>query len=494
MAGKVQKDQKQFFNEYSDVHTKLVYPNKTIDKYIHKEQYSGFQWLSDSKNILDYGCGTGTSIDRFMAVNKTAPKSYSFIGVDIADKAIKRAKAKYPNYQFHAISNNNLEKVDDESIDAAYIIHVLHHSKDHEKMLKEVHNKLKPNGKLLINDLSSRNLLIKLGRNAFGFMPKFIKSKFTNDLVVNDSIPDKYPVDIEKTIELIEKVGFKIKKIEYGHLFFFLFVWIDNIARISNFEPLRRFYELLIKLENYLLKFKPFQKHAELFYIKAMKENPSKTDQQNLNVPISGNYSDSFNKYVFKQVPKNSYCLDVGCWDGNLGEKLIQEKNCKVDGLDVAPQMLEVAKNRGYKKTFSINLNDSSHNLNEIEDKYDVIIFADLLEHLIDPQKALENFRTKLKKDGKIIISLPNVAFALNRFNLLMGKWNYKEFGTLDKTHLKFFTIETAKDLVKNSGYKLQKVQPYNQFGILEKLKFLTDIAPSLFAYQILLVAKKNEK
>ena len=175
-----------------------------------------------------------------------------------------------------------------------------------------------------------------------------------------------------------------------------------------------------------------------------------------------------------------------------MGQKLITDRNCKVDGIDVNESMLREAKEKGYINTYKINLNDSGYSLDSIKKKYDVIIFADILEHLIDPQKALLNFRSKLKDKGIIIISLPNVAFILNRLNLLLGKWNYREFGTLDKTHLKFSTIKTARELVQSSNYKILKVQPYNQFGILENMKFLLKLSPELFAYQIIVVATKN--
>lgn len=485
---KIQKDQKKFFNEHSEVETELTHLSPLLDQYANRQQYEGFEWIQDRHTILDYGCGTATSIDRFLIDRD--PQNYEFIGVDIADKAIEKAKQKYPKYRFYPIKDNRIEHVENNSTDAAYIIHVLHHSTDHKQYISELFKKLKPGGKLLINDLSSRNPIINLGRAVFGLMPSFVKSKFSNDLVVNDSIPDKYPVDVDKTVSILRDVGFKINKVGHAHLFFFLFLWLDNFASISTNPILNRIYRGLISFEDFLLQYKFFQKYAELFYIYATKPN----SDEDINVPESGDYSSSFNRYIYESIPNNSKVLDVGCWNGNLGQKLTQEKNCEVDGLDVNDKKLEEAKSKGYLKTFNVNLNNSNYQLDEIDSKYDVIVFADLLEHLVDPQKALEKFRTKLNKNGIIVISLPNVAFALNRFNLLLGKWNYTEFGTLDKTHLKFFTISTVKKLVKDSGYKIKKVRPYNQFGILEKMKFLLEISPELFAYQILLVAKNNGK
>lgn len=485
---KIQKDQKKFFNEHSDVETVLTHHSPLLDSYANKEQYEGFEWIENSHTILDYGCGTATSVDRFLFDRD--PNKYKFIGVDIADKALGKAKIKYPNYEFYPIENNKLDQVADKSIDAAYIIHVLHHSTDHEKYINEIYKKLKPNGKLLLNDLSSKNPIINLGRATFGAMPKFVKNKFSNDLVVNDSIPDKYPVDVDFTVKILKDAGFKIVKVGHAHLFFFLFLWLDNFAKFSNNKIIAAIYKQIIKFESFLLQFDFFKKYAELFYIYAIKPDA----ENKLNVPESGDYSSSLNQYVYNLVPENSKCLDVGCWNGNLGAKLISDKNCKVEGIDVNDKMLKLAKDKGYDSVYNINLNDSDSDLDSINTKYDVIIFADLLEHLIDPEKALTLFKEKLSENGIIIISLPNVAFILNRFNLLFGKWDYREFGTLDKTHLKFFTIKTVINLVKKAGYKIKKVKPYNQFGILEKMDILLEISPELFAYQIIVVASKNGK
>lgn len=201
-------------------------------------------------------------------------------------------------------------------------------------------------------------------------------------------------------------------------------------------------------------------------------------------------YSPFFNQYVFEGVPPESKCLDVGCWTGNLGKSLIEKKGCLVDGLDFKAEVLEAALRNGYRKTFLINLNNEHFDLKAIDQKYQVIIFADVLEHLIDPRGVLSHFKNYLTPDGQIIISLPNVAFILNRVQLLLGRWDYRNYGILDKTHLRFYTIKSGVDMVESAGFKIVKLKPYNQFGVLRYLKPLELIFPSLFAYQFLIVAK----
>lgn len=203
-----------------------------------------------------------------------------------------------------------------------------------------------------------------------------------------------------------------------------------------------------------------------------------------------GDYSYSFNEFIYSKVPNGSNCLDVGCWTGNLGEKLIKEKNCTVDGIDAMEHILKYAQKKGYRKTYLINLNNDSIDVTQLNQKYDVIIFADVLEHLINPENVLNMLKKSLKHSGKIIVSLPNVAFILNRLELLLGRWVYREFGTLDKTHLRFYTIRSITDLIERTGYKVVEIKPYNQFGILRYLDPLTKLFPTLLAYQTMVIAQ----
>lgn len=204
-------------------------------------------------------------------------------------------------------------------------------------------------------------------------------------------------------------------------------------------------------------------------------------------------YSHSFNPFIYNAVPSGMSVLDVGCWNGNLGKILINKKNCIVDGIDNNKVILGQAKKNGYKTNYPINLNTEPKKLKKITNRYDVIICADILEHLTDPEYVLKLLKSLLKSDGVIIISVPNVAFGLNRWNLLKGEWDYTEFGTLDKTHLRFFTARTLKELVMKTGLIIECFKPYNQFGILSKISPLDQIWPTFLCFQLLLIAK-NEK
>lgn len=148
------------------------------------------------------------------------------------------------------------------------------------------------------------------------------------------------------------------------------------------------------------------------------------------------------------------------------------------------------AARRIYREAFAIDLNLPIDN-KLVEEKFDVIIFADVLEHLVLPEQVLRYFRRMLKKDGVVIVSVPNVANWRVRFSLLLGSFNYQEYGVLDRTHLHLYTFRSANEMVKTAGYRpVKSIGTANLplIGMLTKIPFLKGLA----SIQIILVATKD--
>jgi 2-polyprenyl-3-methyl-5-hydroxy-6-metoxy-1,4-benzoquinol methylase len=208
-----------------------------------------------------------------------------------------------------------------------------------------------------------------------------------------------------------------------------------------------------------------------------------------------GIYDSCINEYVFDEVPEGSRCLDVGCWTGNLGRKLIKSKKCSVDGVDFMPTVLAKARQNGYGKTFCMNLNSNPNEINKIKNKYDCIICADVLEHLINPELVLSLLKKKLAKQGVLIISVPNIAFLKQRLEILSGKFDYNpNGGIMDETHLRFFTSKSLRALCEHSGFEIESFYGYslvkNKFFFL---RYLAKWWPKSFAIQFLAVVKQKE-
>jgi|WetSurMetagenome_2_1015567.scaffolds.fasta_scaffold09895_2 ubiquinone/menaquinone biosynthesis C-methylase UbiE len=266
------KDQMRFFdmNAHRHAHIHSSIPEDSLFvKYANKEQFSSLNWLVNGKVILDYGCGTGETLERFLRGRD--PKRYKVYGVDIAEEAIHEIAKKYPAYDFFKIKNNLIPLIKDGTVDGAYMMHILHHAREHDEIFKTVYAKLKNGGKYVINDLSSNNPFLSFFRGLFTMSPNFVKKKFSDDLVVDGMIPEKYKVNIQAVVHGLKDAGFTIEKIGYGHLFFFMFGWIDKFIPLSKAVPIKNIYKQLIRFERWLLSFNFFQNRAEVFYIKAIK-------------------------------------------------------------------------------------------------------------------------------------------------------------------------------------------------------------------------------
>lgn len=151
----------------------------------------------------------------------------------------------------------------------------------------------------------------------------------------------------------------------------------------------------------------------------------------------------------------NLNILDVGCATGVNGRYLIDNKIAKkVVGIELDDFMADKAA-VNYTDVFVGDLNSSSfiNNVLTQSDKFDFIIFGDVLEHLIQPLDVLKAFKTLLKEEGRIIISVPNVAH-LELFIqvFIKGTWPKNERGIFDKTHLSWFTKKDIHSLIKNAG------------------------------------------
>jgi len=202
-------------------------------------------------------------------------------------------------------------------------------------------------------------------------------------------------------------------------------------------------------------------------------------------------YDLNLNQALFNAVPQGSTCLDVGCWTGNLGRKLIAEKNCVCDGIDIDRSALAKATQAGYRRTVVMDLNNKDVGIPTVG--YDVLIFSDVLEHCIDPWRILRDTADGLPSRSVILISLPNAAFASTRLSLLLGRFEYDPNGGLmDIGHLRFFTAASTRRLCVQAGLRIERFSGVAQVRARYFfLPWLARLWPSLFALQFLLRCRK---
>jgi 2-polyprenyl-3-methyl-5-hydroxy-6-metoxy-1,4-benzoquinol methylase len=206
-------------------------------------------------------------------------------------------------------------------------------------------------------------------------------------------------------------------------------------------------------------------------------------NEYNLNTSKYGTH-----KLIADELGKNMTVLDIGCNKGYL--KILADDSNSFWGIDFFLDNLQIAKKNGYKIVYKIDLNNFEKFRSK--KKFDILIFADILEHLVYPEKVLTFFvNNNLKDNGKVIISLPNILNISMRMNLLFGRFDYTEEGILDKTHLHFYTSKAAKKLINFSGLKIIKEKfSSNRFGFLfRKFAFLRN----LLGYNLIYICIKNE-
>lgn len=142
--------------------------------------------------------------------------------------------------------------------------------------------------------------------------------------------------------------------------------------------------------------------------------------------------------------------LDIGCGPGSMAQALAG-RGCQVDGIDTSEEAIELA-SKWCSRAICADLDIA--NLSELSggQKYEVIVAADVLEHLKDPESVARQFQNLLEPSGIVIVSIPNVSHGSVRAGLLFGKFDYTDEGILDRTHIKFYTRESAREMLQRSG------------------------------------------
>lgn len=152
--------------------------------------------------------------------------------------------------------------------------------------------------------------------------------------------------------------------------------------------------------------------------------------------------------------------LDVGCGAATTSA-YIQRLGNRVVGIDAASEAVITASQR-LSRVVHLDVGDSAAVMTELgEARFDVIIFADMLEHLSWPVGIVKAYLPLLKPNGSIIISLPNVGLWSVRFAHLFGRFEYQDTGVLDRTHLRFFTRKSALRMLDAAGLRVVR-RTYN--------------------------------
>ncbi|MBU0593624.1 MAG: class I SAM-dependent methyltransferase [Gammaproteobacteria bacterium] len=155
---------------------------------------------------------------------------------------------------------------------------------------------------------------------------------------------------------------------------------------------------------------------------------------------------------ILRLIGQNRRVLELGTAVGSMTQLIREANNCTVVGMEIDPEMAKMA--APWCERMIVG-NIESMDLTETlgEDRFDVIVAADVLEHLYDPWACLLKIRSYLRPEGFIVLSVPNVAHNALLAELLSGRFPYQEKGLLDRTHLRFFTRSNLEEMLFASGY-----------------------------------------
>ena len=287
-----------------------------------------------------------------------------------------------------------------------------------------------------------------------------------------------YPFDTEIIIQLLfsksKIIEFPIptyygQEISYVNGFYYAYkIMIESVkAKIQKFGILYdKKYDVFPEVNNYILKNDFLSPHSE----------------------------------TINQIQKNSKILDIGCNDGGLGNKLIEEKDCEVTGVEINKNQLKYNLNAFHTCDLDRDLPNIDYN------KIDNVIMLDVIEHLKSPEEFMSKLYSKVSNNSKIeiLISTPNISFFLIRFMLFFGFFNYGKRGILDRTHTRLFTFSSFSKLILGANFKIVSVKgmpaPFplalgsNIFSnsLLNINRFLIFFFKSLFSYQIFMKIRPN--
>lgn len=163
--------------------------------------------------------------------------------------------------------------------------------------------------------------------------------------------------------------------------------------------------------------------------------------------------------------------LEIGCGAGDFGAALKKLRTVEIVGVELMESAAQAARQH-LDKVIAADI--QCEDLNLPEHSFDCLICNDVLEHLIDPWTVLARLRRYLKPDGWLVASIPNVRHhKVVRRLIWPGEWKYEESGILDRTHLRFFTRKSARELVEAGGFRVVREQGLHRSSFPVWLRFL---------------------
>lgn len=205
---------------------------------------------------------------------------------------------------------------------------------------------------------------------------------------------------------------------------------------------------------------------------------------------------------VLSLIPNGTRVLEVGCANGRLA-RVLKQRGCYVEGVEIDPAMAEMAKEVCDRVLVGDFVEVARSGA--VSEEFEVVLMADVLEHMCEPQAALHAARKLMRNDGTLVVCVPNVANWAIRWDLLRGRFRYNpEGGLLDTGHVHFFDLYSAREMLRDCGFEISGFDTVSSFPfswfigripvVRRLLRTVPDRAaarhPNFFGFQFIFVAR----
>jgi SAM-dependent methyltransferase len=218
---------------------------------------------------------------------------------------------------------------------------------------------------------------------------------------------------------------------------------------------------------------------------------------------VAGSGLSAAHRLLLAAVPDGATVLDVGCSEGYLAAELAR-RGCVVYGIEGDPHAAAAARAR-CREVWAIDVEDAASRA-AVPGDLDAIVLGDVLEHLGDPWAVLAWAASRLRDGGVAAISVPNAVHWTARREIARGRFPLADWGTFDRTHLRWFTRASVRELMHGAGLTVESerftaaplpgeplvrdVDAPPGRALRRARRLAADRAPELFALQFVLTGR----